>query len=160
MLVLPRGNGWEFSIQVTSNDYAHTCLSPSGIIVSTPDSPYFLLFVFYRHGFHLLHKPNLIVSIQRDQECHFSLLPEETVWNCHVSGVSASTPCFSSGLRQHFAFINSLMLYIYITSFSFILLSLAAHSLTLCFHFPLLLLCLSSSTNLALEEDFFLFHFF
>lgn len=64
MLILPSGNGWEISTEVTYNDYAHTYLSPSGIIVSAPDPPYFLLFIFYRHSFHLAHKLNLILSIE------------------------------------------------------------------------------------------------
>jgi len=50
-------------MEVTYNDYAHTCLSPSEVIDSTLDPPYFLLFIFYRHSFHLLHELNPILSV-------------------------------------------------------------------------------------------------
>lgn len=110
MLILPRGNGWQICMEVTYNDYAHTCLSPSVIIVSAPDSPYFLLFIFYRHSFHLLHYAKS--HLEYTEWLEILLLPplKETVWNCHISGLSAYTSWFSFGLRQHFTFIDFLIL--------------------------------------------------
>lgn len=66
MLVLPRDNGCEIPMEVTPNDNTHTYLPLSGIIVFGPNPPYFLLFIFYRHSFHLLHRLNLILGICSD----------------------------------------------------------------------------------------------